>query len=328
MEPKSKLLVIELWALGDLVLATQFLTAATKTYDVTLLAKPIARELQPHLWPGVQVIPFTFPWTAFTRKYALFAWPWRPLASVIRQLRQSHFDLTVSARWDPRDHFLMALTRAKKRLGFPRLASSLFLTQPLPQPSPEHRYEHWRRLGETLGFNLPSKDQIIFPPRNSRLILIHAGAAQSARIWPLDRFHSMARRLRQENHLVKIACNPDQRQWWLDHAEDVITPGTISELVVLIKTAGLFIGNDSGPGHLAAAMGLPTFTLFGNQFPAAFAPLHPQAEWIEGAPCPYKPCYDSCRFPTPECLYHITEQDAWLKLSSFISRHLPASPDK
>ncbi len=328
MASKPKLLVTELWALGDLVLASRFLAAATQKYDVTLLAQPIAQELQPHLWPGVRVIPFAFPWTAFTRKYALFTWPWGQLFSLVRQLRSHHFDLAVSARWDPRDHFLMALTGAKKRRGFPRLGSGIFLSQPLARPSSGHRYEHWRRLAQALNFDLPAGNQLTWPLRKSRLILIHTGAAQPARIWPLDRFQALARRLRQDSHAVKIACNPDQRQWWLDQGEDVSTPASISELITLINPAGLFVGNDSGPGHLAAALGLPTFTLFGNQFPAAFAPLHPEAEWIEGAPCPYKPCYDACRFPTPECLYAITEQNAWLKLNSFTIRHLPPVPKR
>jgi hypothetical protein len=71
---KPKLLVVELWGLGDLVLATPFLKAAAGQFEVTLLAKPLARELQPRLWPGVEVLPFTFPWTAFRAKYNLLRW--------------------------------------------------------------------------------------------------------------------------------------------------------------------------------------------------------------------------------------------------------------
>jgi len=48
---------------------------------------------------------------------------------------------------------------------------------------------------------------------------------------------------------------------------------------------------------------VPTFTIFGPQLPSCFTPLHPQAEWIEGKPCPYKPCYDYCQFAAPHCLW-------------------------
>lgn len=50
---KPKLLVVELWGLGDLVIATPFLRAAAERYEVTLLAKPYAQELQARLWAGV-----------------------------------------------------------------------------------------------------------------------------------------------------------------------------------------------------------------------------------------------------------------------------------
>src|SRR5277367_3641349 len=99
---KLKLLVVELWGMGDLVLATPFLRTAAETFEVTLLAKPMAEELQPRLWPSVEVVPFTFPWTAFKKKYNLIHWPWRELGSLARQLRSRHFDIAVSARWDPR----------------------------------------------------------------------------------------------------------------------------------------------------------------------------------------------------------------------------------
>ena len=75
MDPK--LLTVELWGLGDLVLATPFLRAAPRLFEVAMLARPAARELQPRLWPGVEVIPFEFPWTAFRGKYVLTRWPWR-----------------------------------------------------------------------------------------------------------------------------------------------------------------------------------------------------------------------------------------------------------
>jgi ADP-heptose:LPS heptosyltransferase len=320
---KPKLLVVELWGMGDLVLSTPFLKAAAGTFDVTLLAKPMAQELQPRLWPGVEVIPFHFPWTAFRNKYNFFRWPWRKLALLARQLRSRHFDLAVSARWDPRDHFLLRLTGTARRAGFPRLHSGLFLTERLLLPGPgAHRYENWRVLGQHLGMALPTKDQLAPPARQSNTVVLHSGAAQQARVWPLDRFQLLADQLRRHHYTVQIVCDPAQRSWWVAHGEKVCLPTNLAEMMALLDTAGLFVGNDSGPGHLAAIMGVPTFTLFGNQFPSLFAPLHPAAAWMEGSPCPYKPCYDSCRFATPECLWSTAASDAWTKLKTSAEKHL------
>jgi ADP-heptose:LPS heptosyltransferase len=323
---KLKLLVVELWGMGDLVLSTPFLQAAAGPFEVTLLAKPVARELQPSLWPGVEVMPFNFPWTAFKGKYSLTHWPWRELASLTRQLRSRRFDIAVSARWDPRDHFLLWLSRARKRVGFPRLQSGLLLNERLSRPSPgAHRYENWRVMGRHLGFELPAKERLTPPAHQSDTVLIHSGAAQPARVWPLERFQFLAEQLRRNHYTVRIVCDAAQRSWWISHGENVVVPASLSELMGLLDGAGIFVGNDSGPGHLAAIMGVPTFTLFGNQFPSLFAPLHPAAEWMEGSPCPYKPCYDSCRFAKPECLLGIDVSGAWMKLKTFAEKHLEKS---
>jgi ADP-heptose:LPS heptosyltransferase len=90
----------------------------------------------------------------------------------------------------------------------------------------------------------------------------------------------------------------------------------------LLDRAGAFFGNDSGPGHLAAACGLPTFTLFGPQLHEWFAPLHPDSEVMEGKACPYKPCSDYCRYPEPFCLRGITVAEVWPRLEPFARRHL------
>jgi ADP-heptose:LPS heptosyltransferase len=320
---KPKLLVFELWGMGDLVLSTPFLREAAGSFEVTLLAKPMAQELQPRLWPGVEVVPFNFPWTAFKGKYNFIRWPWRELASLRRQLRSRRFDLALSARWDPRDHFLLWLTGAKRRAGFPRLQSGLFLTERVSFPGPDaHRYDQWRAIGRHLGIELPVRNQITTPARESDTVLIHSGAAQPVRVWPLERYQTLAEELRQNQYKVQVVCDPAQRAWWSSHDEEVRVPANLSELMALIDTAGLFVGNDSGPGHLAAIMGVPTFTVFGNNLPGLFAPLHPEAEWMEGGPCPYKPCFDFCRFAKPECLLSTGASEVWLKLKAFAEKHL------
>ena len=317
---KSKLLIVELWGLGDLVIGTPFLRAAVEHYEVCLVAKPYAVELQERLWPGVRVMPVVAPWTAFTGKYRLWKWPWGELWRLIRQLRCEQFAFGVYARWDPRDHVLLALAGVRTRFGFPRLRSWMYLTQAVARPSPQsHRYEYWRALAHRLEFELPLREQIPtqFPNANGK-VLLHTGAGQPVRVWPLERYLHTVRRLRERGHRVQVACDADQRVWWLGAGEaDVATPHTVKELLRLIDDARVFIGNDSGPGHLAAFCGVPTFTLFGPQLSEWFAPLHPHSDWIDGKACPYKPCSDYCRFPTPVCMTGLGEEEVWARLQRF-----------
>jgi heptosyltransferase-2 len=327
---KPKLLIVELWGLGDLVIATPLLRAAAERFDITLLARSYALDLQRRLWPDVRVVPFVAPWTAFKNKYRLWQWPWREIVRLRHQLAAEHFASGLSARWDPRDHLLLKLAGVRDRIGFPRVGSWIFLTRPLARPEPEaHRYESWRAVARALGLELPPREKIAIPAApGHETVLMHSGAGQPVRVWPLENYRRLAARLRGKRIPVQIACDPDQRGWWLQAGENhVATPATVTELIALTDRAGAFIGNDSGPGHLAAFCGVPTFTLFGPQLPEWFAPLHPQAEWIEGKACPYRPCSDYCRFSVPRCLDNVGDEEVWTRVEGFLTNHWRNHPD-
>jgi heptosyltransferase-2 len=324
---KPKLLVVELWGLGDLVIATPFLQAASQKYAVTLLAKPYAVDLQKRFWGGVNVVPFVAPWTAFKHKYRLWAWRWGEMFRRLNELAAQRFDFGLSARWDPRDHLLLWLARAETRLGFPRLGSEISLERALARPEPQsHRYENWHVMAEALGFEVPAREALVLPRlRPDGEILVHTGAGQPVRVWPLDRYQKLIARLRQRNYRVQVACDPDQQDWWVAAGEkNLATPHTVTELFALVDRAGVFVGNDSGPGHLAAFCGVPTFTLFGPQMPEWFAPLHPESEYLEGKACPYKPCSDYCRFSVPYCMTNSGEEEVGGVVEAFVARTLHA----
>jgi ADP-heptose:LPS heptosyltransferase len=321
---KPRLLVLQFWGLGDLVIATPFLRAAAEKFTVTLVAKPFAEELRPRLWPDIEVISFNAPWTAFHRKYDIWRWPWPEMVRLRLRLVAQHFDYGVSGRWDPRDHWVLKASGAKERLGFPRLKSGRYLTHELKRPGPlAHMSEYWRELGRVLGLEIPVHDQIIPPVRPAQAgALLHSGARLSARVWPLENFQQIAAGLRKKNIPVQIACDPDQRAWWNSHGENAVCPQTVPELLSLIDQSGIFIGNCSGPGHLAAISGVPTFTLFGPSMHEWWSPMHPAAEAFEGKACPYKPCADYCRYEKPFCLTDVKAEEVWPRVESFAGRHI------
>jgi ADP-heptose:LPS heptosyltransferase len=320
---KRKLLVFELWRVGDLAIATPFIQAAMRQFEVTVLAQSVARSFQKRFWPEARLLEFTVPWTAFYGKYRLLSWPWRGFKNVISAMRQQRFDLAVSARWDIREHLLLASTGARERLGFPNRGSQLLLTRPLHRLSRlAHRYDDWSVVAQAAGVDLPARKQLALRrPTNPRAILIHTGAALPVRVWPLERYGNLVHRLRKQGFTVQVACDAPQREWWLKQGEgSIATPASLEELLGLIEASGVLIGNDSAPGHLAALLGIPTFTFFGPQLSEWFAPIHPAAEWIDGKPCPFKQCFDYCRYPLPHCIQDITEQEARSRIDAFLAR--------
>ncbi|MFO1499628.1 MAG: glycosyltransferase family 9 protein [Verrucomicrobiota bacterium] len=319
--PKPKLLVFELWRVGDLAIATPFIQAASRQFNVTVLAQSVARVFQKRFWPDANLIELTVPWTAFYGKYRLQQWPWPLLTRIVRQLRREHFDVAVSARWDVREHLLLWLSGARERLGYPNRGSRILLTKRLSRLGRlAHRYEDWWVAAEALGIPMPTRKTLpLPPPRTGRNLVIHTGSALAVRVWPLERYRNLARRLRQAGFNVQVICDSAQRDWWVSQGESTaLVPKTLEELLTAIDRSSLLIGNDSGPGHLAALLGVPTFTFFGPQLPEWFAPIHPLAQWIEGKPCPFKQCFDYCRFPVPHCIQDISEQEAEERINAFL----------
>jgi heptosyltransferase-2 len=299
-ESRPTLLVAELWGLGDLALALPFLRAAASQAEVTLLAKPHAAPLLRRFAPAVALVPLDVPWTRFSGKYRLHRWPWGALGRTVADLRKRRFDLGVSARPDPRDQALLALAGVRRRLGYPRAGSGLLLHNRLPPPGHPHRAARWEGLASALGWTLePPQDRRAGPVRR---VALHAGAAQAVRRWPQERYDEIARRLAARGLAV----------------DRLPETGTLDELLDRLAAADAFIGNDSGPGHLAALLGLPTFTIFGPQLPENFAPVHPRAAWIDGAPCPHKPCFDACRFAEPHCLLGVGADEAWRRIEAWL----------
>lgn len=328
---KPRLLVLELWGLGDLALASDFLRAAGEKYTVTLLAKPQADELRARFWPEVKVVPFVAPWTAFRGKYRWWRWPWAEMGAVRRELRRERFDIAVSARPDPRDHWVMWRSLARRRLGYARAGGGALLTQALPPLARyAHRYDRWRGVATALDLPLPLRRNVARPlPRPAgRRVVLHSGAAQAVRVWPLERHAEMLKRIREAGFDAEVLCDRGQQSWWQANGEaTAFAPESITSLLERLEGGAAFVGNDSGPGHLAAALGAPTFTIFGPQLPESFAPVHPRSEFVEGEPCPHKPCFDACHFAENHCLQGVTVERVWERLGEFLRRIQPGLSD-
>ena len=117
-----------------------------------------------------------------------------------------------------------------------------------------------------------------------------------------------------------LCSNHQAQQFSTGSATPIDVPRSVAELLAVVDRSSAFIGNDSGPGHLAAFCGVPTFTLFGPQLPEWFAPLHPAAEALEGKACPYKPCSDYCRFAAPCCMTNQELEEVWQLVHAFLGR--------
>ena len=124
-----------------------------------------------------------------------------------------------------------------------------------------------------------------------RTIVIHPGSGSADKCWPSSRFLELTHRLRAAGHTVRVLLGEVELERWpsaridaFANIAEVARPQSLIELLRTLADAALYIGNDSGPSHLAAMLGLPTLCLFGPTNPTLWRPLGPQVRILHRMP--------------------------------------------
>ena len=115
-----------------------------------------------------------------------------------------------------------------------------------------------------------------------RYAVLHPFASHPSKTWPPHRFVAVAEHLRRSLELAPV---------FIGAATDDATPfrqyrtilgAPLSAIKSLLSRAALFIGNDSGPSHMAAAFGLPLVVIFGSSDPGVWRPWKTASEILAG----------------------------------------------
>jgi ADP-heptose:LPS heptosyltransferase len=120
-------------------------------------------------------------------------------------------------------------------------------------------------------------------------VVLHPGAGSGKKCWPAERFLEVAQQLKRAGRQVQVILGEVELEKWpapqiesFERAADVRRPQTLIELMDVIRAASAFIGNDSGPGHLAGIAGVPTVSVFGPKDPSRWRPLGPRVNVVQG----------------------------------------------
>ena len=122
-------------------------------------------------------------------------------------------------------------------------------------------------------------------------VVMHPGAGAADKCWPIDKYILLAQRLKQTGRGIRFVIGEVELDRWsksdverLAAAGQVRRCASLVDLLNEITTAGVFIGNDSGPSHLAGIIGVDTLALFGKTKPLQWKPLGPKVRIIEQQP--------------------------------------------
>jgi len=143
-----------------------------------------------------------------------------------------------------------------------------------------------------------------------RLVAFHLGCNQNRqyRRWPLERFITLAERLRVHSPdlLVALTGQPFERPLieefiagYSGRVVDTTALGSIVNVAALLAECDLLVSNDTGIMHLGAAMGTPTVGIFGSASPRRWAPAGPYATAVSATGVPCSPCAETYRLVDP-----------------------------
>jgi len=163
----------------------------------------------------------------------------------------------------------------------------------------------------------------------ARYALLHPAANFFTKEWPFERYAALARHLEDQHGLAPVfTCGPDEGAK-LDAVARAfgkplvrLDPLTVAELVAAVEGAALFVGNDSGPAHIAAALNRPTVVLFGSSDANAWSPWRAAHALVQN----YYPC-NPCRgdrcyaFAQPECILSITLEQVQAAVERALAPH-------
>jgi heptosyltransferase-2 len=312
-----KLLIRATNWLGDAVLAVPALTAVRERWprdDIAILARPGIAEL--------------YRDQGFAEQILVFDHSGRHAGSIgrerlVRELRREEFDAALLLQNAFEAAWIAWRAGIPERIGYARDARTFLLTHAIEVPrvgeAPAHESYYYLELLRRVGWlkKLPQLKEIrlrVPPDLRDRAeeILLGAGARRgavrvalapgavygSAKCWPVARYAEVADGLAADLDCdIVVLGTMAERRIALEigaamHHRPVLLAGEtpVAELPALMAACQLFIGNDSGAMHIAAAVGLPVVAVFGPTDPDGTSPVTPRLELVRH-PVSCSPCF-------------------------------------
>ena len=325
----ENILLIRLSSLGDIVLTSPAIRAVRRRYPKALISMLVAQQFadllteNPHL---DEVI--TFNRTARNRNTG-------EMTRVVRLLRSRNFHLTIDFQRKFRTSLLAYLSGSKCRVGNHQ-PNGIMCTIPVPDRVNKHAIDRNFDLLYPLGIEPADRSLELFLSDTDRektrgllaakgvhpkrlTVGIFPGAGWKFREWMPNRFAAIGNRIIKDfDAQVLILGGPNEGELvnqvarlMATHAIPIAEELPIRRFAALVEACNLFISNDTGPMHIAAALQTPTVALFGPGNHIRFQPLEPIHSTLRhDVPCnPCKQFTDRCKDNI--CMKLITVDEVW-----------------
>jgi len=295
----KNILIMKPSALGDIVLALPALAALRKSFPKA----KISWLVKPEFAPLLENHPYLDEIILFDRKHLSKALSntkaFGSLHSLVAQLRKSKFDAIFDFQGLFRTAFMAWLSGCKKRYGIAnaREFAHLFYTDKIEHNLDcIHLVDLYLKMVHASGaksekaeFLIPSNQTDIDSVNKlleshniepQKYVVLIPGSAQESKCWPAERFAQLADKISEQYNYPVIAIGSKSERTKaevinnLSKTEIINLAGqtSLKELVELLRMAKLVVSNDTGPGHIASALGVPIVIMYSWSNPARIAP--------------------------------------------------------
>jgi predicted lipopolysaccharide heptosyltransferase III len=318
-----RILVVRLRSIGDTVLATPALHALRRFLPDAEIDVLLEDWVAP-LLDGSPDVNHVFTVERGSTRARL---------RVARELRRKGYDVAYNLHGGTTATMLMRAAGAQRRVGFAAYQYQSLLTDAAPPSAelwgrnPTHSAEQqlaligWTgvpvtdrprsRLAVTDAARAGVREKL--PDLSAPYAVIHPAAAFATKQWATENFARLAENLHERGlRVVALAAAAERAvvAALQTAARAPIMSATalfLPEVTALIAGARLFVGNDSGPAHVAAAVGTPLVAVFGSSNLAHWRPWTDAPHRIVRETLPCQPCagYSCAKFDAPQCILRV-----------------------
>jgi len=326
-----RVLVLRLERIGDLLMthaALALLRERLPSAEIDLAVGswngPLARAMA----VANRVDLLDAPWLARDRPGV----PWARLREQAREWRRHGYDLAINLEPDIRSNLLLWWSGAPRRVGYFTGGGGALLTDAAAYDPARHTQDNAMRL---VGIAAPGAAaapsarpvlqlpgvaherarELLAPVAGALCVGMHASGGRPVKQWHAARFAEVAGKLGREYGAVIVLTGAPADAAIVGEVEAGIPAGVrvlnlcgqadVLELAAVLERLAVFVTGDTGPMHVAAAVGTPVVALFGPSVPERYAPCN-EASRIVRIDLPCSPC-NRIRLPPERCRGHVPD---------------------
>jgi heptosyltransferase I len=336
-----KILIVKPSSLGDIVHSLPFLNALSKCFSTAEIHWVIAKGFEGLLEGHPMIYRLWIIKKDSWKKVRNARSTIQEIKLLFRQLKQEKYDLVIDLQGLLRSGMITSATGSPLRIGFKeaREGSRVFYTDTVEGGKNIHAVERYLKMAEFLGCNI---SEIVFPlpvSKSPSSLILHPssydvhpssfinsdgyavfipGARWKTKRWPAEKFGRLASLLNVNTVIIgsKSDSSIADQIVALSNGKAVSLAGKteLKDLINIIGRARFAVSNDSGPMHIAAALGIPVFAIFGPSDPVRTGPYGKGHTIIRSneicSPCFRKSC------DNVKCMKNVTAEEVFKTIAA------------